>query len=218
MAKVKAHTAYKNKDGVRLPSVTTIIGNQLAWNKNALIAWARREGMAGRDPNKVRDEAAESGTLTHHLVECHIKGVEPDTSDYSQNQIDKAENGYLAYLEWEKLFDPVYISSEMKMVSEAHGFGGTCDLKGELNGELTLFDWKTSKGLYPEMKIQMSAYREMDAEMNPEQESIRHAHILRLDKDTGMFEHHMITEKELDYGWTIFQHLLELHRLQRLWK
>ena len=36
---------YKNKSGKRLRSVTTIIGNQLGWNKQALIAWYTKLAM-----------------------------------------------------------------------------------------------------------------------------------------------------------------------------
>lgn len=40
MAKTKAHQKYRLVDGTIVPSVTTII-QELGWNKNALVAWAR---------------------------------------------------------------------------------------------------------------------------------------------------------------------------------
>ena len=72
-ANTKQHTVYKTSDGERLPGVTTVI-NELGWNKNMLIAWSRREALAGNDPNKIKDEAAKPGTLTHSFIEGHIKG------------------------------------------------------------------------------------------------------------------------------------------------
>ena len=61
--KQKVHTKYYLADGTQVPSVTTIIGGQLGWNKRMLMAWSKREAAAGRDPDKVRDKAADIGTL-----------------------------------------------------------------------------------------------------------------------------------------------------------
>ena len=52
MAKTKAHTAYKLKDGSRAKGVTPILNN-LGWNKNILVAWARRTALSGEDPEAV---------------------------------------------------------------------------------------------------------------------------------------------------------------------
>ena len=66
MAKTKAHTAYKLKDGTRVKGVTTILNN-LGWNKNVLVAWARRTALAGDDPDAVLKEAGAIGTLAHYF-------------------------------------------------------------------------------------------------------------------------------------------------------
>ena len=157
MAKTKAHTAYKLKDGTRVKGVTTILNN-LGWNKNVLVAWAKRTALAGEDPDAVLKEAGAIGTLAHYLCECDIKGEEADMSDYSAEQIEKAENAFLGYLEWKKMTKPKYEAIELKMVSEKHKVGGTADFVARINGALVLGDFKTSKGIYPEMICQLAAY------------------------------------------------------------
>ena len=39
MGRFKAHTKYKTKNKVVVPSVTTVMGSELGWNKNILMNW-----------------------------------------------------------------------------------------------------------------------------------------------------------------------------------
>lgn len=63
--------------------------------------------------------------------------------------------------------------------------------------KLTLLDWKSSKGFYDEMAIQVSAYARAynRAQANPE-DLVTALGVLRLDKETGMPEYHDCTEGE----------------------
>lgn len=213
--KTKAHQRYKLKDGTIVPGVTTVINSQLGWNKNVLIAWARREGLAGNDPTKIRDSAADIGTLTHYMVECHIKGVEPDLDEYSKAHIDKAENGFLAFLDWEKDNKPTYIESEVGIVSEKYRFGGTIDSIVKKNGSLWLLDFKTSKGVYVDHKIQVAAYAKGYEEQKDK--VINEVHILRLGKEDGAFEHHKLSDRDVENGWIVFIHCRKLYDIQKVW-
>ena len=213
MAKTRAHTAYRTKDGLRVRGVTTILNN-LGWNKNVLVAWARRTALAGEDPEAVMKEAGNIGTLAHYLCETHIKGEEPDVTDYSEEQIEKAENAFLGYLEWEKMTKPKYEAIELKMVSEKYKIGGTTDFIARINGTLVIGDWKTSKGIYPEMYCQLAAYRMMYLELQPKAE-IGSAMILKLDKNTGSFSHHFVGKSQLKWGWNVFKCCLELDKLKK---
>jgi len=213
MAKTKAHTAYRLKDGRRVKGVTTILNN-LGWNKNVLVAWARRTALAGDDPDAVLKEAGTIGTLAHYLCESHIKGEEPDVADYSAEQIEKAENAFLGYLEWEKMTKPKYEAIELKMVSEKYEVGGTADFIARINGSLVLGDFKTSKGIYPEMTCQLAAYRKMYLELQPKAK-IGSAMILKLDKNSGNFSHHFVSKQQLDWGWNVFKCCMELDKLKK---
>ena len=213
MAKTKAHTAYKLKNGSRVKGVTTILSN-LGWNKNVLVAWARRTALAGDDPDAVLKEAGAIGTLAHYLCECDIKGEEPELDDYSAEQIEKAENAFLGYLEWKKMTKPKYEAIELKMVSEKYKVGGTADFVARINNSLVLGDIKTSKGIYPEMTAQLAAYRKMYIEIQPKAK-IESAMILKLDKNSGAFSHHFVGKSQLDWGWKVFEHCMALEELHK---
>ena len=213
MAKTKAHTAYKLKNGSRVKGVTTILNN-LGWNKNVLVAWARRTALAGDDPDAVLKEAGAIGSLAHYLCEGDIKGEEPELDDYSAEQIEKAENAFLGYLEWKKMTKPKYEAIELKMVSEKYKVGGTADFVARINNSLVLGDIKTSKGIYPEMTAQLAAYRKMYLEIQPKAK-IESAMILKLDKNSGAFSHHFVGKSQLEWGWKVFEHCMALEELHK---
>lgn len=213
MGKTKAHTRYQTKDGIRCKGVTTIINN-LGWNKQVLMAWQRRMALAGEDPDAVLKDAGHIGTLAHHMCESDIKGVKANTEDYSAEQIAKAENAFLGYLGWKEMTKPEYVAVELKMVSEKYRVGGTTDFIARINGSLVLGDWKTSKGIYPEMTVQLAAYRKMYLELQPKAK-IESAMILKLDKNSGSFSHHFVGKSQLDWGWKVFKCCLELDKLHK---
>lgn len=206
--KTRIHTVYKKQDGTRVPSVTTILG---VLNKPALLDWAWKMGTQGLDYKAVRDDAAGVGTLAHYLILCHLKGETPDTSEYSAQDIDRAENCLIKYYDWqdEHAIKPVIV--ETPLVSEEWGYGGTVDCLAELNGELILIDHKTGKAIYPEMFYQLAAYRELLKENGHD---ITNARILRIGRDdTEGFEERVATN--LDKQWEIFSHCLQIYNLQK---
>jgi len=118
MKKAKRHTIYKNKDGVEVPGTTTVTG---VLAKPALIIWANRLGLQGYEVEKWVDELADVGTLAHYLIECDLKKIPPDLSDYSPNQIDLAENAVLKFYEWQEQNKFKKIESELQLV-RSEGF------------------------------------------------------------------------------------------------
>jgi len=209
----QAHTQYKLRDGTVVPGVTAIISSQLGWNKNALIAWARREALAGQDPDKIASQAASIGSLTHYLVECHIKGENPVFDDYTKTQIDKAENGFLAYLDWESKQELEHLFTEKSLVSEKLGCGGTVDLISIGKRGYVLIDFKTSKGIYPDHKIQVAAYKNIYEEATGGK--VGDVFILQLGKEDGSFTYHKLSRQEIQTGWKVFKHCLALYKLQK---
>ncbi len=205
--KVKAHIRYKLADGTAVPGVTTIIG---ILDKPALLRWANNQGLKGIDCFKDRDDKASIGSLSHAMILAHFKGEQVDTSDYTKNQIDTAENSFLKFLEWakDKKFEPWCL--EQPFVSEQHRFGGTPDYIGLLNGVPTILDFKTG-GIYEEHSIQLSAYAILLAESNNPVESLR---ILSIGRDeTESFEDKVIGNH--DKYWQIFLHCLAIYSLRK---
>lgn len=207
-AKTKVHTRYKLADGKQVPSVTTVLG---ILNKPALMDWAWKCGLDGVDYKAVRDQAGGIGTLAHYLIMCYLKGETPNTSEYSQQDIDKAENCLLSFYEWEKnhKLEPVLI--ETPLVSGVYGFGGTIDFFGKVDGQPTLLDFKTGKAIYPEFFYQLAAYEHLLGEAGHLIEVTR---ILRIgrDEDEG-FEERSIGN--LDKHFDLFLNCLSIYTLQK---
>ena len=219
--KTKAHQRYrsktkflKNGNGVILPGVTTIIDGQLGWNKRVLMNWSRNMALDGIDPDKVKEQAGDIGTLIHNMIEAHIVGEKFDTSGSSKDEIDKAENGFLAFLDWEAANKPQYLGLEIEVISERYMYGGTMDILMGLDDKLVQVDLKSSKGVYAEMIVQVAAYRQAYEEQ--EDKKIDENHILKLGKEDGGFEHHKISDIKLDAGWRVFESLLAIKQEQRV--
>ena len=206
--RTKAHRTYRLEDGTIVPGVTTILG---ILNKPALVKWANNLGLQGIDSSKYVDEKAAIGTLAHQMIADYLRGEETDTSEYSKIQIDQAENAVLAFFEWEKAHPIEVVLIEEPMVSEQFRFGGTVDCLGKINGDLCLIDFKTSKGIFPEMMIQVVAYRQLLIEHGY---AIDQVIILRVGRtDDEGFEERRVNE--LGKRWEIFRHCLEVYRLQK---
>lgn len=189
MGKNNGHQKYYTKDGTLVPGVTTVLG---VLAKPALVPWANKLGLQGIEVGKFVDNLADIGTLAHGMIEAHLKGAEFDNSDYSPNQVSKAENCFLKFLEWEKNHKVKVLGTELQLVSETHKFGGTCDLYCELDGVKTLIDLKTAKAVYDEMHTQVSAYSILLSENGNTVEDMK---ILRIGRDDAEgFEEIQITK------------------------
>jgi len=208
MSTTKAHQQYKTKDGTIVPGVTTILG---ILAKPALIHWAWNLGMQKQDYRKVRDKAADIGTIAHLMIECDIKGVPFDRTQYVPDNVDKAENAYLAWLEWRDKFKVITVASEKQIVSEEYKFGGTIDWVALHTDQLWLIDFKSSKDIYPEMKYQLAAYCYLWDQNDSK--CIDQVHLIQLGKEDGAFSHHYYPDMKDE--WEIFKHCLGIYNLTR---
>jgi hypothetical protein len=159
MAKTKAHKRYRLKPtkdfpkGEIVPGVTTIVG---ILDKPALVPWANRMGLQGIDTRKYVDDKADIGTLGHAKILGHLMGAPVDTSDYTANQIDAADNVCLSFFEWQKKHDLKILSAEEALVSEKYRFGGQYDIWGMLDSLSELIDLKTGSGIWEEHYYQVA--------------------------------------------------------------
>lgn len=205
---VKQHTVYKTADGKRVPGTTTVL-SVLA--KPHLIKWANDLGLNGIDSTKYTDKMATIGTIAHYLVECHCKSEKPNLDAYSKEEINLAENAFISFLEWEKDKEVEYLHNELVLVSEAYKYGGTIDCVAKINGVMTLLDFKTGKAIYPEMLIQLAAYRKLLTENGYFVTEMR---ILRIGRDESEgFEERK--ETGLWTHWELFKHLRAVYELNK---
>lgn len=107
--------------------------------------------------------AGEIGTQAHEMVEWHVRkllglkvGPQPKISE-------KAMWAFMAFEDWARSVDFLPLRSEQVVFSHKYRYAGTMDLLAWIaNGksrELALIDIKTSSGIWPEMKLQLAAYR-----------------------------------------------------------
>lgn len=206
--RAKAHVRYKKANGTRVPGTTTITG-QL--DKPALVGWANRLGLQGIDSKTYVDALAGVGTLAHYMVECDFAGTEPEMDEYSKKEIDLAENGYLSFLNWRSQHTVERVSSELQLVDDDLEYGGTCDIHCLCDRVWTLIDLKTGKAIYPEMMIQVAAYRNL---LRVHGHPVDQVHILRIGRseDEG-FEDQMVAK--IDDYFEIFKVLLQLYKLKK---
>lgn len=206
--KSKIHIVYKTKDGNRVPGVTTIT-NEIA--KPALIHWAWSLGIKGVDYRIHRDELADIGTLTHSMILCHLKKEEFDTSEYSKMQIDKAENCFLSYLEWERQHKIKPIIIEIPLISELWKYGGRPDFFGEIDGTKTLMDFKTGKAIYEDYWYQIAGYRQLLIENEFQPEAFR---ILNIGRDENE-KFNDVLRQDLKLETDIFFAALQIYKAKK---
>ena len=202
----RPQSGYRNKDGKRVPGVTTIIGRFK--DSGGLMYWACEQGKAIErgEISKLydkRDEAAEAGTLAHEMVEASISGNEvPDLSKYPIGVVKQALQGHENYLKWADTTNMQITEQEIPLVSERYQFGGTPDAI-MVKGELALGDWKTSNGVYPDYLIQLAAYKVLWEENHPDRPITGGFHLCRFSKEHADFTHHFWSE--LDDAWEQFK-------------
>jgi hypothetical protein len=199
---------YKNADGKSLPGVTTILSNNLAWNKGALIGWAYKRGKEGKS---LRDQQAlDVGTIVHQWVNSDINKL-PTIPGYADELKERVESGFLAWLEWKDQVKFELVESEKSLVSEEFQYGGTIDIVALVKGIPSIIDIKTGD-TYPDHKVQVRAYGTLWNENNFDRK-IQSYYLLRLGKDDGGFSYHYYPS--LDKEWELFKFLLQMEKYRK---
>lgn len=191
-----------------VPSVTQVLD---LMNKPALVQWAanatteylRTRILAGQSYDeialdemlndarfnfrKISSRAKSVGGLVHEWIEATLAillGGEGIAPPFPINQ--QAANSCKAAMDWmsQHKFEP--LQPEVKLYSRKHKVAGTMDWPAKVNGRLSIVDWKTSKGIYDEMILQVDAYACMYEEMTGER--VQDCWIVRIDKETAEVE------------------------------
>jgi hypothetical protein len=204
---------YKNAKGEKIPGNTTVISQNLGWNKQALMWWANECGLAGKRHREVSQEAADAGTLGHLLIECDIKEKSPpDLDRYPAEMVSKAESAFLNYLEWKRQTNFQPITMEVACISEELQAGTTIDVIGWVAGKRSIVECKTSNGVYEDFLIQVAMQKAAWDETHPD-EPIEGLHLLKVGKEEATFTHHYW--HSLALGLEAFKHLRALHDLKK---
>jgi hypothetical protein len=173
--------------------------------------WSWDCGRKGLDYRKVRDAAADAGTIAHEMVECDIRGKEFKADGYAPELLEPARRAYGAYCEWKRQTQLQPVETELALVSRKYRYGGTLDTM-LVQGALSLGDWKTSNAIYQDYLLQLAAYRNLWEENHPDRPITGGFHLLRFSK-VGDFAHHWWSE--LDDAWEAFKLMRQLYDYDR---
>ena len=129
---------YETPEGLKYPSITTVIDKQRA-KSDSLQKW--RERVGEEQARLITRKAAQRGTAFHHICEDFI------------NNKDILDHKGINFLSWcmfgemkSDIDDSVgkVLMQEQPMFSDNYQVAGRCDLIGEYNDSLAVIDFKTT--------------------------------------------------------------------------
>jgi hypothetical protein len=137
----------------------------------------------------VRDEAAGKGTSAHGIIETWIK-----ERKLKKSEDENVNNCVNEFIKWEQQNNVKWMASEWMVCNLDLGIAGTLDAIAEVNGVVTLVDFKTNKAIYPQsMYSQTAAYMWcLEYQIEDLFQLPKERMILRLPKDGSKFEAHKI--------------------------
>jgi len=138
-----------------------------------------------------KQEAANMGKLIHKWIENYIKGNKP-----KMPTDEKVKNGILAFLRWTDQNKVKFLNSEKIVCSKKHKYAGIIDAEAKVNGALAIVDFKSSNGLYNEMRYQVAGQQCALEEMTGKKYGERW--IIHFNKNTGEFHDHLIEDYKKD--------------------
>lgn len=149
-------------DGVRVPSVTTVLKAGSFMDGDALCGWAAKLARAGKDWRTERERAGYVGTAVHDAIES-LPSQPVRRPDYSDAEWDRIAGAVQSHTEWVARHRPKTVLQEVQLVSRELRVGGTPDLVVKLGDDedLLLTDHKTGKRLTGKEVAQVSAYAHM---------------------------------------------------------
>lgn len=151
---------------LRWAAKTTAEEALLVLNHPERSRWETKNGI-GSDKDLVeflagahvrqRNAAATRGTRVHKYAEKLVKGEEVEVPDELLGHVQACAR---FFDEWKI----VPLLQEKTVGSYRWGYAGTFDLIAEIpDGRRILWDYKTGKYIYPEVRLQLAAYRYADA-------------------------------------------------------
>lgn len=115
------------------------------------------------------------GSLVHRVFEAELKfragtGPKPRTpivydpltmTEFTEGMVEEANRSVQAGFQFfdEHHIEPILL--ERVLWSPSTGVIGTCDFYGKIDGQLCIADYKTSRRIFPEARVQMAKYAQM---------------------------------------------------------
>ena len=198
-AQVEQGRGGYNIDGHTYKRVTSILK---VIDKPGLLTWAAKLGLA--EMNKVMDTRSAFGTAVHKHCADILRGNVVNVDDFSDWEMRDCVKSYLLWKDTVKLGD---YQTEAVVYSKTYGFAGTTDFYGHINGHPSVLDLKTSKDVYVEAFLQVSAYCQCIFEMIGKYP--RYGGVLSL-RDTG-YTFKYVDEMTLRGLFPVFLSAMKIH-------
>lgn len=147
-----------------VPSITWIAGS---YPKGiAFYKWLADKGWD--EAEAIKSAAGDKGSKIHMAIDDVLAGKEVRIdSKYMNRSTGKEEeltleecDAILSFVSWFNEVKPKVICWEKTLFSDKHGYAGTADLFCLIDGEPWIIDFKTGQYVWPEYKLQVSAYVE----------------------------------------------------------
>lgn len=185
----------------------------IKWNDfEQLVADAKRAHK------EILVDAGDVGTAAHNWIEDSIRwaiaknnGVVTELTKAEPSDA-RAINCGNAALDWMKEHNVRWLKTEHKIYSKKWEYAGTMDGLAEVNGVLSVVDWKTSNHLRTDYLLQTAAYWHAHFEEFYE-DDISDRWILRLGKEEGDFEPWHLGPDTLADDFAAFTNCLTLRRI-----
>lgn len=142
--------------------------------------------------------------MAHNWLEQYFKSGEPGPAP----EHPKAGHCVDAALKWLHEHQVEKLEVERRIYSRKHQFSGTLDKLAIVDGKKCLIDWKSSKGVYTEYKLQTAAY--VGAYEEETGEYIEGRWLIKLGKEDGEFEAHWYPRATQRSDYKAFKNALGL--------
>lgn len=187
---------------VFFPSVTKILHEAMPM-PIGLRMWL---GDVGNEKAEQKlSSAANRGTMLHDACEALLRGEEVETKNFDR----KDQKCLVSFVNWFADFQPTEIKIE-QMVASSLQYAGTLDIickitpefleknkiKPQINSDIWIIDIKTSRAIYTEHKLQITAYEQANFEMTGEHANRAILHLNPQTKKGYTFDNDMTIDKK----------------------
>ncbi len=127
--------------------------------------WLANKGWD--EAEAIKQAAGDKGSKVHYAIEDLLKGypvrmdakyINPTTGQEEELTLQEYEC-LMSFAKWFEATKPEIISRELIVFNDQHGYAGMVDFVCMIDGQLYVIDFKTGQYIWPEYKIQISAYQ-----------------------------------------------------------
>ena len=147
--------------------------------------------LAKNSYREASQKAKDVGSEIHSWINKWIRGEKP-----TMPEDPLVLNGVNAFLRWIDEREVELLETEKVIYSKKYDYAGFLDAEAKIGNKLCIIDFKSSKGIYDEMRCQIAAYQQAREEESKKKYDSRW--IVKLGKVNGEFEARELDEQEKD--------------------